>query len=509
MMKIMVIKMTLILDGHDMSYEMSNLCFMFFPGEKIEMAAQGWDLSRDFICTRLKRLGSRTCAYVTISRCGRRTRAVSYAQNDACDYHKQCEFALGRAFYKAASQHCGFKPPWGILTGIRPAKLVRGMLAQGAAPDEIKKRLVQERYVNENKAKLCVETAAREERIVRLSRRGSVSLYISIPFCPTRCLYCSFISAEIERNKKLLPDYIRLLCQELEATGSIINALGLRLETIYMGGGTPTALSAQSLTEIFDTVKKSFNLDTLREYTVEAGRPDTITEGKLAAIKLGGAARICINPQTLDDDILKSIGRSHTAQQVFEAMKLARAAGFGSINMDIIAGLPGDTLSGFEKTLDGVIALKPEGVTVHSLAMKRSSRLVTGGNAVWDARGTVANAMLELAAKKLGGAGLAPYYLYRQRNTIGNLENVGYALEGYECLYNIFIMDETHTILSVGAGGVTKMKAPYTGHIERIFNFKYPDEYIKRFNEILERKKQVGKFYDDNDWKNKDIADIC
>jgi oxygen-independent coproporphyrinogen-3 oxidase len=201
------------------------------------------------------------------------------------------------------------------------------------------------------------------------------------------------------------------------------------------------------------------------------------------------------------------MGRSHTAQQTYEAMGLARTAGFGSINMDLIAGLPGDTPAGFEKTLDGVIALKPEEVTVHTLAMKRSSRLVTGGSAVYNARGEAANAMLELAAARLGSAGLAPYYLYRQRNTTGNLENVGYAIEGHEGLYNIFIMDETHTILSVGAGGVTKLKAPFTGHIERIFNFKYPDEYITRFDEILTRKKQVEKFYDDNDWKNKDITD--
>jgi oxygen-independent coproporphyrinogen-3 oxidase len=497
--------MTIVLDGHDLSYDMGNLCFMFFPGEKVNAVSPGCDYGGDFVYTRLKRLGARTCALVTICRAGRRERSVSYAANDAPDYAKQCEMALARAFYRAASAMCGYRPPWGILTGIRPAKLVRGMLAQGIKPEEVKRRLAQDCYVGAKKIELCLETAGLEENIVRLSRPESVSLYISIPFCPTRCLYCSFISHDIQKSAKLLPEYVRLLCLELESAAKIVDRLGLRLETVYIGGGTPTVLSAQALRQIFETVEGSFNLGTLREYTVEAGRPDTITEEKLKAIKRGGAGRICINPQTLDDDILKTIGRSHTSGQIFEAFALARAEGIESVNMDLIAGLPGDTAAGFAKTLDGVTALNPEGITVHTLAMKRSSRLVTEGGAVYNPRGEEANAMLELAAQRLSGAGYLPYYLYRQRNTTGNLENVGFAKPGMECLYNIFIMDETHTIISVGAGGVTKLRAPGGGRIERIFNFKYPYEYISRFGEILDRKKQVEKFYDDNHWENKDF----
>ena len=499
--------MTIILDGHDFSYEMCNLCFTFFPGEKIKTVAPGCNYGENFIYTRLKRLRSRTCALVTVCCAGKRSRSVSYTGNDAKDYEKQCESALGRAFYRAASALCDYRPPWGILTGIRPVKLVRGMQAQGMQPDEIKNRLIDEKYTSREKAELCLETAGIEESIVKLSQPGSVSLYISVPFCPTRCYYCSFVSRDIEKSAKLLPDYIGLLCRELELTAGIIHTLGLRLETVYIGGGTPTVLSVRDLKKMFGCVRENFNLDELREYTVEAGRPDTITEEKLLEIKSGGANRICINPQTFDDDILKTIGRSHTADRVYEAFLLARASGISSVNMDIIAGLPGDTVNGFAKTLDQAINLNPEGITVHTLSMKRSSQFVTDGGAVYNAQGTDAAEMLNLAGRRLSIAGYIPYYLYRQRNTVGNLENTGYSKPGKECLYNVFIMDETHTVLSCGAGGVTKLRAPYGGRIERIFNFKYPGEYISNFCEILDRKKRVAKFYGDNCWKNKDIAD--
>ena len=491
--------MKLVLDGHSMRYETGNLCFLFFPGEKVEEVPSAGAETEDVVFTRLRRMRARTRAFVRIRRGGRVSRAVAYAPEGAA---KPEELALGRAFYRAASSLCGFCPPWGILTGIRPAKLARGMMEDGRTADETRRALERDMLVSPGKASLCVGTAREEERIVRLSGPRSVSLYISIPFCPTRCLYCSFVSHDIEKAARLLPDYVERLCEEIAVTGELVEQLGLRLETVYMGGGTPTSLDAGALRRIFDAVRASFNLDTLREYTVEAGRPDTITPEKLAAIREGGAGRVCINPQTLDDAILKTIGRSHTAAQFFEAFAAARDAGIPSINTDLIAGLPGDTLAGFERTLDGVKALRPEGITVHALAMKRASRLVTGGAAPFNARGGEAPAMLDAACSGLCGAGYRPYYLYRQRNTTGNLENVGYALPGREGLYNIFIMDETHTVLAVGAGGVTKLRqpggarTPGGARIERIFNFKYPYEYISRFDEVRNRKRQVRDFYD-------------
>jgi oxygen-independent coproporphyrinogen-3 oxidase len=508
--------MKLYLDGHELSYEMQALCFAFFPGERVicenvkheitsPLSSDKDDTIRvetetggDFVFTRLKRhTDGRVSALVAVSRDGKTAlhgQRVLAAQDDA-DYHKECQYALGRAIYRAASRLTGIEPPWGILTGIRPVKLVRSRSANGMSPEEVVSDFTAKFYTSERKTRLCLETAIIEQRIISLSRPDSVSLYISVPFCPSRCLYCSFISHDVEKSAKLLPDYVTLLCDELKSTGELLDELGLRLETIYVGGGTPTVLTAQQLETVLSAVKKSFKMDNLREYTVEAGRPDTITRDKLEAILAGGASRISINPQTLDDKVLSLIGRNHTAEDVFSAFALAKDAGVPCINMDLIAGLPGDTPEGFRKTLEGVIGLSPEAVTVHTLAMKRSSRLVTADGGVYDAAGESANIMLQNAVDLLGAAGYAPYYLYRQRNTLGGLENIGFSKPGFEGLYNVFIMDETHTILAAGAGGVTKMRQPGGGLIERVFNFKYPYEYISRFGEIISRKKKVKEFY--------------
>lgn len=496
--------MKLYLDGHSLEYEMRALCFAFFPGESAECETEipsakiGEDC--DFIYSRIKRHSeTKVSALICISKNGKKVcsgdRVRTEFGSSGHDFDRQCEFALGRATHKAAVRITGVRPPWGILTGIRPVKLARVRLANGMSREEAAEDLKRQYYTSEEKARLCVESAVMEEKIVSISAPNSASLYISVPFCPSRCLYCSFISHDVEKSAKLLPRYVELMCEEIEKTGELAEKLGLRLETIYVGGGTPTSLNADQLSEIMSFVKKSFKLDTLREYTVEAGRPDTITKEKLDAIVEGGAGRISINPQTLDDDILRTIGRNHTSKQVFEAFELARAAGVKSINMDLIAGLPGDTPNGFNRTLDGVLSLDPEAVTIHTLAMKRSSRLVTSGGGIYDAAAVDVNEMLENAGKRLKVANFAPYYLYRQRNTLGGLENVGFAKPGYEGLYNIFIMDETHTILAVGAGGVTKLRQPRGDRIERVFNFKYPYEYIRRFSEIIDRKKKVKDFY--------------
>ncbi|MFT9077475.1 coproporphyrinogen dehydrogenase HemZ [Ethanoligenens sp.] len=488
--------MKLYLLGQTMRYEAGNLCFLFFPGEKIEeetdLAAHG-----DFYAImRFKRGKTQTHVLVLLGRAGKKSRAHATFSAEAKNPVKAGEHALGRAFLTAGEALCGFRPPWGILTGIRPVKLARELLASGLDERQAALHFTKDLWVSPQKATLCLHTAREETRITALSTPQSASLYISIPFCPTRCLYCSFISQDVEKSKKLLPAYVEKLCSELAAVGALAKKLHLRLETIYMGGGTPTSLSAPMLTQIFDTVRAAFFLDYLREYTVEAGRPDTITPEKLAAIKAGGCTRLCINPQTLDAAVLQCIGRAHTPEQFFTAFAAARAAGFTSINTDLIAGLPGDTPEGFARTLDLLLPLAPEGVTVHTLAMKRSSRLVSSGGARYDACGQNVERMLSDAYGRLDDAGLAPYYLYRQRNTVGNLENTGFARPGHEGLYNVFIMDETHTILAAGAGGVTKMKQPAGVRIKRVFNFKYPYEYLARFDEVLARKQQVEAFYD-------------
>lgn len=496
--------MKLFLLGHALRYEAGNLCMLFFPGEPIEEES-GLSRRGDFYAvTRIRRGRRMAVAMVLLRRGGKTARAhARFDPNDCITGEplradlagKAAERALGRAFVAAGQALTGTRPPWGMLTGIRPVKLARETMAAGRSEAQARDIFTRELLVSEEKTNLCFTTARAETRITGLSQPRSVSLYISVPFCPTRCLYCSFISHDVEKAKKLLPAYADTLCREIAAVGALIRRLGLRLETVYMGGGTPTTLSAAQLAQVFAALREALDWSTVRECTVEAGRPDTITPGKLAAIRAGGCTRLCVNPQTLEDDVLRRIGRAHTAAQFFGAFAMARAAGFDSVNTDLIAGLPGDTPAGFRRTLARLLPLSPEGVTVHTLAMKRSSRLVETGAADYDARGRAASKMVRDAYAALTGAGLAPYYLYRQRNTAGNLENTGFAKPGHEGLYNVFMMDETHTVLGAGAGAVSKFRQPGGSRIERVFNFKYPYEYLARFDEVLARKRDIEAFY--------------
>lgn len=313
------------------------------------------------------------------------------------------------------------------------------------------------------------------------------SLYIGIPFCPSRCSYCSFVSCNLDRDRKLVQPYVDCLCREVEAIRDEADKAGLMLCSIYIGGGTPTSLSAAQLRQLMGTVRDCFDLSTIVEYTVEAGRPDCTDAEKLAVIREYGATRISINPQTFSDEVLANIGRRHSAQDIIDCYAEARAAGHDDINMDLIAGLPGDTVEGFEKSLRQAIALDPENITVHTLTLKRASRIVIEDQKENDYADVAA--MLE-KCHLLAEAGYRPYYLYRQKNTLQNLENVGWCKPGHEGYYNIYIMEEVQTILSAGAGGSTKLVADGGKRMQRIFNFKYPTEYIQRFDEVLERKKE-------------------
>lgn len=332
-----------------------------------------------------------------------------------------------------------------------------------------------------------------ELEIRALSKPNSVSLYISIPFCPSRCSYCTFTSHSVEKAAKLIPQYVTLLCSELEDIAVLIEELGLHLETVYMGGGTPTVLTAQQLDDVLSTVNRCFDMSGVREITVEAGRPDTITAEKLSVLKKNGVERISINPQTMDDEVLAEIGRRHTAKDVKDAFALARTFNFNSINMDLISGLPGDNAEKFRRTIDEVLAMSPDNITLHTLTVKHGANLAPMAQSIF---AKTVDEMNEYAYDEFAKAGYFPYYLYRQKGTVDNLENTGFCKPGKEGIYNIFIMDETHSIISAGAGGVTKMKAPYGKKIERIFNFKYPYEYIERFELMNERKEQVKDFYE-------------
>lgn len=404
------------------------------------------------------------------------------------------ELVSAQLLYKLLCDFTGLTQPWGILTGVRPVKLLR-RLAEESSEEQAVKKFENDFFVSNEKTALSRETEHNERKILELSRPESFSLYVGIPFCPSRCSYCSFVMASIERAEKLIEPYTKLLCEEIKRTAEIANKLGLRLETVYFGGGTPTTLSAEQLDTVLRTVNKSFDMSTCREFTVEAGRPDTIDSAKLFALKENKVDRISINPQTTNDEVLKTIGRKHTAQQFFDAFELGRKCGFDNINTDLIAGLPTDTPESFKNSLDSIVKLNAECITVHTLCMKRASRLTTEGVTLDLQQARDAREMLAYTQNILGQNGYIPYYMYRQSRMVGNLENVGWSKKDFESLYNVYVMDETHTILACGSGGVTKLKRNNPDYLERIFNFKYPYEYIDRFDELIQRKSGIMQFY--------------
>lgn len=368
-------------------------------------------------------------------------------------------------------------PDWGALTGVRPAKLVRSLLDRGLTRGQVAERFRSRYFVSPARTALAVRCAAYAQQALEQMEDNTVSLYLGIPFCPSRCAYCSFVSSSIEKSADLIAPYVDALCEEVRKTGQLLRERGQKVTSVYIGGGTPTTLSAEQLARLMDVTANAMDFSALREYTVEAGRPDTITPEKLRAIRAGGADRVSINPQTMEDAVLERIGRRHSAQDVVRAYEQARAAGFPVINMDTIAGLDGDTPEGFAHTIEQLVQLDPENITVHTLAIKRGADLSDrAGNAAQ--QDTVAQ-MLDFAMDCLPRAGYGPYYLYRQKFSAGGFENVGWCKPDTESFYNIAMMEEIQTILSCGAGGVSKRVERDTGRITRYNAPKYPREYLQ------------------------------
>ena len=487
--------------NHAFHYETENLVRLFFPNDKITVCREKPDeATRPLITALIFPADNGSRIFVSVAAedfYAEDTVTVTDEPAQSAEIHeKNLERTLAVTLYGLLVKLTGRVQPWGILTGVRPIKLFRRLTEQygeAYAKDYFRQQLL----VSEEKTALSAVTEKYEKKILALSQPRSFSLYVSIPFCPSRCAYCSFVSQTIESAKKLIAPYFELLCQELAVTAKIAAACGLRLESVYIGGGTPTTLNAGQLRTLIETIRRCFDMRTCREFTVEAGRPDTIDREKLQAILEGGADRISINPQTLNDEVLQVIGRRHSAEDTLKAFDLARTVGFRHINMDLIAGLPTETPDSFVRTLDQLCALSPESITVHTLSMKRSSHLTLQGKELYTEKESPAAAMLRYGEQKLTAEGYHPYYLYRQTRMEGNLENVGWSKEGFDGLYNIFVMDETHTILGCGAGAVTKLKKPLSESLERIFNYKYPYEYINGFDELLRRKERVTTFYDE------------
>ncbi|MBO5494775.1 MAG: coproporphyrinogen dehydrogenase HemZ, partial [Eubacterium sp.] len=470
--------MVLKIINHDCEYDVRKLCTLFFPYEKIVSDGES-DIT---VITEKRDLKLIVTAHIF---------GKSLKKEYTLEAGEDVAYAMSVLLYKTLSELLGYEAPWGILFGVRPAKLMH-RLTEEFGEESARNYFINRFLVSPDKASLALRVMRNENKVISLSRENSFSLYVSIPFCPTRCSYCSFVSHSIEKTQKLVEPYVELLCKELEKTGEISRELGLRLETVYFGGGTPTTLSAGQLEKLFNCIEASFDLSHLREYTVEAGRPDTVTTDKLLTMKSHNISRISINSQTFNQQVLAEIGRRHTVKQTYDAFELARKCGFDNINTDLIAGLPKDSADSFMKSVDEAVRLGAESITVHALALKSAAYLVTGVFNHTDRLQT--EAMVNYSQSLLSSVGYYPYYMYRQSKSSANLENVGWCKEGRDCLYNVYMMDETHSVLAVGAGAVTRLKNQKTGHIERIYNYKYPYEYIDNFKEVLLRRDKIKSF---------------
>ncbi|MBR3570521.1 MAG: coproporphyrinogen dehydrogenase HemZ [Oscillibacter sp.] len=488
--------MKLELRGHNERYTVEQSMLNLFPGELPVYGTLAGDEPRRAV-VELSETGSQARIAVELSYDGKTARKERTEVLPDTEYEKERirRRGIGRCFYDAAIEVTGTRPPWGMLSGVRPDKLVTAALLSGKSEAEARRMLEETYAVTPERAALALETGRTAYRTALQLGERDIAVYVGVPFCPTRCAYCSFVSQSVEKSFKLVEPYLEALTAEIREGGALARRLGLRVRAFYMGGGTPTTLTPRQLSDVLTAFETSFDTSYCTERTVEAGRPDTITAEKLSVLRAHGVDRVSVNPQSMEDGVLRAIGRRHTAADVERAMELASAAGFPHINMDVIAGLPADTPAGFERTLRRCVAFAPDNLTVHTLALKKGSRVLTEGLAIPDAASV--GAMLDFAAPTLRGAGYAPYYLYRQKYMSGSFENIGWAKPGAECLYNIVIMSELCAILSFGAGGSTKLVDRRANRIRRLFHPKYAEEYIARPEKRGADFAEIAAFYGD------------
>ena len=468
--------MKLTLRGHDDRYAVEQLQMALFPegsaGEAVSVLHRGkiWLTAT----TKITMDGKTATAF-------RRLKAAE----ESVRLRRRI---LQQSFYAAAVQLLGYEPAWGALAGVRPTKISTKHILAGGTPKSAEKLLKDVYYVTPERRKLAVDCSISTVKATNLLENTDVSLYIGIPFCPTRCSYCSFVSRTIGKRTELMEPYLHALYQEIEVTGRLLKESGRSVRSIYIGGGTPTTLTTGQMAQLLDTIRESFDLSRCLEFTVEGGRPDTLNEEKLRAIFEHGADRMSINPQTMEDHVLRACGRPHKAVDILRAYEQAFSAGFKAINMDLIAGLPEDTFEGFRRSLDTVAALNPANITVHTLALKKGADLFERRVSLPSAEEVTA--MVNYANKTLRDLGYKPYYLYRQKYMSGSFENVGWSRDGLDCLYNIYMMEEVHTIISLGGGGMNKVNLP-GGKIERFHNPKFPEQYIEMINSVLQQKEEM------------------
>ena len=480
--------------GHEYRYAVEQMLLTLFPDERPEYPAGKPGGERMEI--RLHRAARFTTASCVLHR-GGVSRGIARADNrlltDTLTSERIEQRLIKNAMYRAALAAGHERPAWGALTGVRPGKLFTPLLRSGLSEEEALRRFVADYDVSPRRAALCLDAARHTLAAADSLEEKDVGLYVGVPFCPTRCAYCSFVSQSVEKSMKLIEPFLDALEKEIEAAGEQARALGLRPVSLYFGGGTPTTLSARQLDRVCRRLEASFDLSALREFTVEAGRPDTITEEKLQMLRAHGADRVSVNPQTMSDAVLEAIGRKHTAADILTALEKVRRVGGFAVNMDLIAGLPRDDAEGFRATLSQVIALGPENITVHTLSLKKGSRILTEGAELPGA--AEVGQMLDFAETGLRSAAYEPYYLYRQKFMSGGFENVGWTRQGHVNLYNICIMEELCSILAMGAGGSTKLIRHDGGRNLRFIAPKYPLEYINGIDGVCAEKEKIASFY--------------
>lgn len=477
------------IDGNINRFYVQTLCMVFFPGAKFaEDEEPNENTPIVDIIQRDTAEGSYAKATITL---GEKSTVYEHTE----PYSKKNikikteKVAVGVALFKAGEKFFKVSPSWGILTGVRPAKIARDLFNKGLSVSEMKSVLTKQYFVNPKKATLVGRIAQTENRIIKALPKNTCSLYISIPFCPSRCSYCSFVSYSTKKLLGLIPEYIDKLIFELKGTLELIRQLGQSIVTVYIGGGTPSILEADQMKMLLGVINEYADMSGVREFTYEMGRPDTVTAEKVSIAKEMGVTRISINPQTLNDAVLDTIGRAHTVKQFYDAYDIARTSGIKCINTDLIAGLPGESPLSFQKTVDAILALRPENVTFHTFCVKKAADILKNDDNIYSAFNIPVGKCVDYAQVNARNAGYIPYYMYRQKNTVGNYENVGYSLPSYEGLYNIYMMEEIHSVFACGAGSVTKLVSPERDAIKRVFMPKYPYEYLsdKVTNETMQK----------------------
>lgn len=490
--------MKLHIEGDINEYYVQTLCMIFYPGEKFtEEPTEG---EPELTLTLTERDGGFFAA-AHLSQNGKETTAEKFlpAREDMTRDRLK-KLAVGFAVLGAAGEMLRYHPSWGMLTGVRPSKVATELLQKGLPRNKVRRRLTADYLVIPKKATLATDVAIREQQIIGTPSPRDCSIYISIPFCPSRCSYCSFVSYTSKSLLSLIPDYLTRLMEEVRGKFAVAKELGLRVRTVYIGGGTPTILTEDQLRALLSLIAECTDVSALEEFTLESGRPDTITAGKMAAAKEYGVTRVCVNPQSLCDEVLRGVGRMHTADDFFRAYSIARESGIECINTDLIVGLPGDCFKTFSDTFDKILSLGPENITVHTFCVKRAAGILREGKRPYNLRGGDAGKCVDYSQLRATATGYIPYYMYRQKNMVGNFENVGFCKEGTEGYYNIYMMEEVHSIFAAGAGAVTKLVEYHpdeTGKktvIRRLFNHKYPYEYLGD-NAAVEGIREIREFY--------------